>query len=376
MSLSGIRDLSVIETPPVDRLAIRTYVTRYDEAVIRDAMLRELARGGQAFFVHNRVENIDAVARRLGEIVPEARISVAHGQLPEGALEQIMLDFMHGETDVLVTSAIIESGLDIPRANTVIVNRADTFGLAQLYQIRGRVGRSHHRAYAYLLIPGEHLITPDAQKRLRVLQELDDLGGGFRLAAHDLEIRGAGNLLGKQQSGHITAVGLELYTHLLEQAVRELRGQRAEPDIEPEVQLGIPAYVPESYIPDVSQRLVVYKRLAGIRGVPDLEEIAAELEDRYGPIPPLVDTLLRMMELRRWLKDLRVVAARRRGDTIVLEFHDTTPVTVETLLGKVRASRGRLRLTSGSALAMRPEATDHDAVIAELRALLQSLGTP
>jgi transcription-repair coupling factor (superfamily II helicase) len=287
-----------------------------------------------------------------------------------------MLDFMHGETNVLVTSAIIESGLDIPRANTVIVNRADTFGLAQLYQIRGRVGRSHHRAYAYLLIPGEHLITPDAQKRLRVLQELDDLGGGFRLAAHDLEIRGAGNLLGKQQSGHITAVGLELYTHMLEQAVRELRGQRAEPDIEPEVQLGVPAYVPESYIPDVSQRLVVYKRLAGIRGVPDLEEIAAELEDRYGPIPGLVDTLLRMMELRRWLKDLRVVAARRRGDTIVLEFHDTTPVTVETLLGKVRASRGRLRLTSGSALAMRPEATDHDAVIAELRALLQSLGTP
>jgi transcription-repair coupling factor (superfamily II helicase) len=283
---------------------------------------------------------------------------------------------MHGETNVLVTSAIIESGLDIPRANTVIVNRADTFGLAQLYQIRGRVGRSHHRAYAYLLIPGEHLITSDAQKRLRVLQELDDLGGGFRLAAHDLEIRGAGNLLGKQQSGHITAVGLELYTHLLEQAVRELRGQRAEPDIEPEVQLGIPAYVPESYIPDVSQRLVVYKRLAGVRGVPDLEDIAAELEDRYGPIPPLVDTLLRMMELRRWLKDLRVVAARRRGDTIVLEFHDTTPVAVETLLGNVRASKGRLRLTSGSALAMRPEAMDHDALIAELRALLQNLGTP
>jgi transcription-repair coupling factor (superfamily II helicase) len=376
MSLSGIRDLSVIETPPVDRLAIRTYVTRYDEAVIRDAMLRELARGGQVFFVHNRVENIDAVAARLGEVVPEARISVAHGQLAEGTLEQRMLAFMHGQTNVLVTSAIIESGLDIPRANTVIVNRADTFGLAQLYQIRGRVGRSHHRAYAYLLIPGEHLITPDAQKRLRVLQELDDLGGGFRLAAHDLEIRGAGNLLGKQQSGHITAVGLELYTHLLEQAVRELRGQHAEPDIEPEVQLGIPAYIPETYIPDVSQRLVVYKRLAGIRGVPDLQEIAAELEERYGPIPPLVDTLLRTMELRRWLKDLRVVAARRRGDTILVEFHDTTPVSVESLLVKVRASGGRLRLTSGSALAVRPAATDHDAIIAELRALLQSLATP
>jgi transcription-repair coupling factor (superfamily II helicase) len=376
MSLSGIRDLSVIETPPVDRLAIRTYVTRYDEGVVRDAVLRELARGGQIFFVHNRVESIDAVARRLCEVVPEASISVAHGQMPEGALAQTMLAFMHGETNLLVTSAIIESGLDIPRANTVIVNRADTFGLAQLYQIRGRVGRSHHRAYAYLLIPGEHLITADAQKRLRVLQELDDLGGGFRLAAHDLEIRGAGNLLGKQQSGHITAVGLELYTHLLEQAVRELRGQRAEPDIEPEVQLGIPAYVPESYISDVSQRLVVYKRLAGIRGVPDLDAIVAELEDRYGPIPPLVDTLLKVMELRRWLKDLRVVSARRRGDAIVLEFHDSTTVKVETLLEKVRGSAGRLRLTSGSALSVRPQATDHDGVIAELRALLQSLAAP
>ncbi len=384
MSLSGIRDLSVIETPPVDRLAIRTYVTRHDEGVIRDAILRELGRGGQVFFVHNRVENIDAVARRLGEVVPEARIGVAHGQMPEGALEKTMLAFMHGESDVLVTSAIIESGLDIPRANTVIVQRADTFGLAQLYQIRGRVGRSHHRAYAYLMIPGEHLITPDAQKRLRVLQELDDLGGGFRLAAHDLEIRGAGNLLGKQQSGHITAVGLELYTNLLEQAVRELRGEQVGPDIEPEVQLGIPAYVPESYIPDVSQRLVVYKRLAGIRGVPDLEEIAAELEDRYGPVPPLVDTLLRVMELRRWLKDLRVTAARRRGDAIVLEFHHSTPVRVETLLERVRGSAGRLRLTSGSALAITPAATDHDGVIVEVREVcqdlcqgpLQSVGTP
>jgi transcription-repair coupling factor (superfamily II helicase) len=220
------------------------------------------------------------------------------------------------------------------------------------------------------------LITSDAQKRLRVLQELDDLGGGFRLAAHDLEIRGAGNLLGKQQSGHITAVGLELYTHLLEQAVRELRGQQVGPDIEPEIQLGIPGYVPEGYIPDVSQRLVIYKRLAGIRGVPDLDAIAAELEERYGPIPPLVDTLLRVMELRRWLKDLRVTAARRRGDAIVLEFHETTPVTVETLLETVRGSKGRLRLTSGSALAIRPTATDHDGVIAEVRTALQSLSTP
>jgi transcription-repair coupling factor (superfamily II helicase) len=348
-------------------------VTRYDEAVIRDAVLREIGRGGQVFFVHNRVENIERVAHRLSEVVPEARIAVAHGQMAERDLEQTMLGFMHEKTNVLVSSAIIESGLDIPTANTMIVNRADTFGLAQLYQLRGRIGRSHHRAYAYLLIPGEHLITPDAQKRLRVLQELDDLGGGFRLAAHDLEIRGAGNLLGRQQSGHITAVGLELYTHMLEQAVRELRGEPAEVEIEPEIQLGIPAYIPEAYVADVSQRLAVYKRLAGIRGVPDLEEISAELVDRYGPLPPLVDTLLAVMELRRWLKDLRVVRARRRGDGVILEFDPSTPVRTDVMHELMRGSKGRLRMAGGSALEVGLSATDHDGMIAELRAHLQRL---
>ena len=375
MALAGIRDLSVIETPPVDRLAIRTYVTRYDEAVIRDAVLRELARGGQVFFVHNRVENIDAVARRLAEVVPEAAIAVAHGQMPEHTLARTMLDFMHRKTNLLVTSTIIESGLDIPTANTMIISRADTLGLAQLYQLRGRIGRSHHRAYAYLLIPGEHLITPEAQKRLRVLQELDDLGGGFRLAAHDLEIRGAGNLLGKQQSGHITAVGLELYMQMMEQAVRELRGDPPEAEIEPEIQLGVPAFIPESYVPDVSQRLVIYKRLAGIRGMPDLTAIGEELVDRYGPVPPLVDTLMRLMELRRWLKDLRVLRARRRGEDVVLEFEVGTRVDPTRLIELVRGSGGRWRLLSGSALAVRPEATDHDGLIGELRALLQRLST-
>ena len=373
MSLSGIRDLSVIETPPVDRLAIRTYVTKYDEGVIRDAIVRELARGGQVFFVHNRVESIEQVARRVRELVPEATVEVAHGQMAEAALEKAMLGFMHGGTQVLVTSAIVESGLDIPKANTLIVNRADTFGLAQLYQIRGRVGRSHHRAYAYLLIPGEHLITADAQKRLRVLQELDDLGGGFRLAAHDLEIRGAGNLLGKQQSGNIGAVGLELYTHMLEQAVREVRGEAAEPDLEPEIQLGIPAYVPDQYVPDVNQRLMLYKRLAGIRGVPDLDAIRDELLDRYGPIPPLVDTLMQLMALRRRLKDLHVTQLRRRGDGVLVEFAPSTPVAVGRLLEFIRGSKGRLRLASETALLVRPDATDHDGVIAELASVLQKL---
>ncbi len=373
MSLSGLRDLSVIETPPVDRLAIRTYVTKQEDGVIRDAILREIGRGGQVFFVHNRVATIDRMAQHLGELVPEATIVVAHGQMPERALEKTMLQFMHGEVNVLVTSAIIESGLDIPTANTLIVNRADTFGLAQLYQLRGRIGRSHQRAYAYLLIPGEHLITSEAQQRLRVLQELDDLGGGFRLAAHDLEIRGAGNLLGKQQSGQIAAVGLELYTTMLEQAVRELKGEAVDVEVEPELQLGIPAYVPETYVPDESQRLLLYKRLAGIRGVPDLDAIGEELADRYGPVPAAVDTLMRLMELRRWLKDARMVRARQRGAVVVLEFHPSTPIKPEALAALVQRERDRFRLLPGDALEVRPVAGDHDGLIAELIALLRRL---
>jgi transcription-repair coupling factor (superfamily II helicase) len=376
MAISGIRDLSVITTPPVDRLAIRTYVARYDEGVIRDAVLREFARGGQVFFVHNRVETIDRMAARLGEVVPEAQLAVAHGQLSERVLEQTMLRFMHGEANLLVTSAIIESGLDIPNANTLIVNRADTFGLAQLYQLRGRVGRSHQRAYAYLLIPGEHLITTDAQKRLQVLQEMDDLGGGFRLAAHDLEIRGAGNLLGKQQSGNIAAVGLELYTHMIEQAVREARGEEPEVEIEPEIQLGVPAFIPETYVPDVGQRLLVYKRLAAIRSTAELDAVAEELVDRFGPVPPLVVTLLRVMELRRILKELRVRTAKRRGGTVQVEFDAATPLGVERLLGRLRGSGGRLRLVSGSTLEIRPAATDHDELLEEVGAVLRSLNAP
>jgi transcription-repair coupling factor (superfamily II helicase) len=376
MAISGIRDLSVITTPPVDRLAIRTYVARYDEGLIRDAVLRELARGGQVFFVHNRVETIERMAARLAEVVPEARLAVAHGQLSESALEQTMLRFMRGEGNLLVTSAIIESGLDIPNANTLIVNRADTFGLAQLYQLRGRVGRSHQRAYAYLLIPGEHLITTDAQKRLQVLQELDDLGGGFRLAAHDLEIRGAGNLLGKQQSGNIAAVGLELYTHMMEQAVREARGEPPDVEVDPEIQLGVPAFIPETYLPDVGQRLLVYKRLAAIRSTAELDAIAEELVDRFGPVPPRVVTLLRVMDLRRTLKELRVRSVKRRGEAIQVEFDSGTPLVVDRLLERLRGSAGRLRLASGNTLEIRPGASDHDELLEEVGAVLRRLNAP
>ncbi|MBI3770894.1 MAG: transcription-repair coupling factor [Deltaproteobacteria bacterium] len=369
MALSGIRDLSVIESPPQDRLAIRTYVTRAEDHVVRDAMLREIRRGGQVFFVHNRVESIDRQAAHLRELVPEATIVVAHGQMGERQLEQVMDDFMHVRANVLVCSAIIESGLDIPRANTIIINRADTFGLAQLYQLRGRVGRSNLRAYAYLLIPGEHLIGKDAHKRLQALQELDELGGGFRLAAHDLEIRGAGNMLGKQQSGHITAVGFELYTQMMEEAVREVRGETLTAEVEPEIQLGIPAYIPDSYVEDVNQRLILYKRLAGDRRGDDLTAIADEMQDRFGPLPPLVDTLLRVMDLRRALKDLLVTAARVRGEMVVLEFHPETQVRADTLLALARQEKGRVQLFPDSRLGYRPVERDADGLIAELKAL-------
>ncbi|MEO8602702.1 MAG: transcription-repair coupling factor [bacterium] len=376
LSLTGIRDLSVIETPPVDRLAVRTYVTRYDDDIIRDAIQRELGRGGQVFFVHNRVENIELMARHLRSLVPEAKMAVAHGQMHDRDLEKVMLQFMQREANVLVCSTIIESGIDIPNANTILINRADHFGLAQLYQLRGRVGRSHERAYAYLMIPGEHLISKDAQKRLRVLQELDDLGGGFKLATHDLEIRGAGNLLGKQQSGQIAAVGFELYTHMMEEAVMELRGQRRNVDVEPEIQLGFPAYIPDSYIPDENQRLVFYRRLATIKSTAELDEIAVELQERYGRIPPLVDSFLRIMDLRRVLKACMIVRALLRQGMVTLTFHPQAPVEVDQLVALVQRSKGRFRLSADFQLSFTAHNSDWDGLVQEVQAVLYEVQHP
>jgi transcription-repair coupling factor (superfamily II helicase) len=245
--------------------------------------------------------------------------------------------------------------------------------LAQLYQLRGRVGRSHERAYAYLMIPGEQLISRDAQLRLRALQELDDLGGGFKLAAHDLEIRGAGNLLGKQQSGQIAAVGFELYQQMMEEAVHELRGEQVHHDVEPEIQLGIPAFIPESYIPDENQRLVFYRRLAAIRGQSDLDEIANELRDRYGPLPPTVDSFLRIMDLRRSLKNCMVVRAALRDGAVTLQFHPEAPVSVDKLVSMVEKGKGRFKLSTDFQLSFRPESIDWDGMLAETKVVLQEL---
>jgi len=373
MSLVGIRDLSIIETPPVDRLAIQTYVTRYDDRLIRDAILREIDRGGQVFFLHNRVETIDRLALKLAELVPEAKFAVAHGQMRPKELEKVMLDFFNNQTQVLVCSAIIESGLDFPNANTIIINRADRFGLAQLYQLRGRVGRSHRHAYAYLLIPGEQAITPDAEKRLRALQEIDGLGGGFKLAMHDLEIRGAGNLLGEQQSGQIHAVGFELYTEMMEKAIQELKGEDVLPEVDPEIRLGIPAYFPDSYIPDANQRLYFYKRLASLRDDQELAELKEEIIDRFGPYTTVVENLFLVMNLRRTLKEFLVQQISVADGRVYLLFHPESPVKVDKVLELIQKQKNRFRLTPDGRLSFAPKNLDWEPLVEEVSELLRSI---
>ncbi len=373
MSLVGIRDLSIIETPPADRLAIQTYVTRYDEQVIRDAILRELERGGQVFFLHNRVETIDRLALKLADLLPEAKLAVAHGQMRPKELEKVMLDFLENKAQVLVCSAIIESGLDFPNANTIIINRADQFGLAQLYQLRGRVGRSHRHAYAYLLIPGEKIITPDAERRLRALQELDGLGGGFKLALHDLEIRGAGNLLGEQQSGQITAVGFELYTEMMQKAVSELKGEAPAPEVDPEIRLDIPAYFPESYIPDANQRLLFYKRLASVGDALELADLKEEIRDRFGPTTPLVENLFLVMDLRRVLKEFLVQQISVSNGQVFLLFHPESPVKIEKLLELIKKQKNRFRLAPDGRLAFTPQRQEWEALVGEVVQMLNAI---
>ncbi len=336
LGMLGLRDLSVIDTPPVDRLAIRTYVSRFDDDLISQAIRRELQRGGQVFFVHNRVQTIDAMADFIRRLVPEAKVAVGHGQMAERELEKVMLAFIEGRSNVLVCSTIIENGIDIPRANTIIVNRADCFGLSQLYQLRGRVGRSDRRAYAYLLIPGEGVLNRDARERLRILQEQTELGAGFRIASHDLELRGAGELLGARQAGQVVAVGFEMYTELLEETIRELQGLAREDRIDPDVRLGVSAYLPEDYLFDPNQRLVFYRRLAAAETEAEVYELADELRERYGRIPEAGRTLLEIMKLRVLLKQLRIESVEYDGRRLVYGFHPSTGVSPEKILARLQ----------------------------------------
>jgi transcription-repair coupling factor (superfamily II helicase) len=371
MSMAGMRDLSVIETPPIDRLAIRTYVTRFDDELIREAILRELRRGGQVYFVHNRVQTIQAMAEHLHQLVPEAKIAVGHGQMPEKELETVMLDFIEGRSNLLLASTIIENGLDIPIANTIIINRADCFGLSQLYQLRGRVGRSDRRAYAYLLIPGEASLTREARERLKVLQELTELGSGFRIASHDLELRGAGDLLGAKQSGPIAAIGFELYTELLEETIETLRGHEREERIDPEIRLGLSAFFPEKYLSDPNQRLQFYQRLARAEDDREIFDIADELQDRYGELPKAGELLLGIMRLRIILKQLRVELLEYDGRRLILRFHASTPVSPDLIGALLKTEPQRYSLSADFRLAIRCERWQGEELVRETRRELQ-----
>ncbi|QNH16287.1 transcription-repair coupling factor [Xanthomonas sp. SS] len=343
MAMAGLRDLSIIATPPPNRLAVQTFVTAWDNALLREAFQRELARGGQLYFLHNDVESIGRMQRELSELVPEARIGIAHGQMPERELERVMLDFQKQRFNVLLSTTIIESGIDIPNANTIVINRADRFGLAQLHQLRGRVGRSHHRAYAYLLVPDRRSITGDAQKRLDAIASMDELGAGFTLATHDLEIRGAGELLGEDQSGQMAEVGFSLYTELLERAVRSIR-QGKLPDLDAgeeargaEVELHVPALIPDDYLPDVHTRLTLYKRISSARDSEQLRELQVEMIDRFGLLPDAVKHLFAVAELKLQANTLgiRKLELGENGGRIVFESKpNIDPMTIIQMIQK------------------------------------------
>jgi transcription-repair coupling factor (superfamily II helicase) len=327
MSLSGLRDMSLIETAPRDRLAIQTQVVQFSENVIKSAIELELGRGGQVFFIHNRVETIETIAALVQRLVPQARLAVGHGQMNEREMEAVMLDFIEHKYDILVATTIIENGIDIPRANTIIINRADQYGLSQLYQLRGRVGRSNRRAYAYLLIPGEQELTPIARRRLAAIREFSDLGAGFRIAALDLELRGAGNLLGGQQSGHMDALGFDLYTQMLERTVSELRGEAVEDETSVSINLGVDVAIPEDYVNDMGQRLRTYKRVSSARDEEALVTIQTETRDRYGRLPEAVEKLFAYARLRRLAEEVGVLSIDRTPDGIALKFSERARIS-------------------------------------------------
>lgn len=355
MSLSGMRDLSIIATPPAKRLAVKTFVREYEEGLVREAVLREISRGGQVYFLHNDVASIEKMATDLATLLPEALIGIAHGQMRERELEQIMADFYHQRFNLLLCSTIIETGIDVPTANTIIINRADNFGLAQLHQLRGRVGRSHHQAYAYLLTPPPKRLTKDAEKRLEAISALEDLGAGFALASQDMEIRGAGELLGDEQSGQIESVGFSLYMEMLEQAVEALKAGK-EPSLDAlltqqtELDMKLPALLPDSYIPDVNLRLSFYKRLASCRDEQELDDVQVELIDRFGLLPDAAKNLVKITELKMRAQQLGIKRLEANSKGGVLEFADRTPVNPSYIIQLIQTQSKVFKLEGGSKL--------------------------
>jgi transcription-repair coupling factor (superfamily II helicase) len=372
MSMVGLRDMSMIETPPKDRMAIQTVVAAYDEKLVKSALEHELERSGQAYFVHNRVESIYEIAAKLQEMLPRARVIVGHGQMSEGELEKVMLAFVRHEADILVATTIIENGLDIPLCNTIIINRADRHGLSELYQLRGRVGRSNRRAYAYLLVPAEQELTPVARRRLAALKEFSDLGAGFKIAALDLELRGAGNLLGGEQSGNIDAVGFEMYTGMLDRAIRELKGEELSEKVHTQLNLGIDLRIPTHYIAEENQRLRMYKRAAGVESEAALDDVRKELEDRYGEPPAPVRYLLAASALKLLCERVGVLAIDRKRDSVTIKFTEQASIEPERLAQFVSQSRGA-QFSPGGTLKFNLKSTQPEAVIDQINGLLREL---
>jgi transcription-repair coupling factor (superfamily II helicase) len=368
MSLLGVRSISNLETAPKDRLAVETRIARWDDALVRHAVLRELNRGGQAYFVHNRVHDIEKVAHELQRIVPEATIGIGHGQMNESELEDVMLGFVRHEFDILLATTIVESGLDIPNANTIFIDDADRYGLADLHQLRGRVGRYKHRAYCYLLVDQKRHLSTEAARRLRAIEEFSQMGAGFALAMRDLELRGAGNLLGTQQSGHIAAVGYELYCALLEKAVRELKKLPPRESVDVSIDLPVAAFFPEKYLPDMRTKIDLYRRLARIATEGELDDFRSELADRFGELPPPVEQLIELGRLRIWAHRHLIEAIHLEGKYAVLTYGNRGP------LGRlVERSGGSLRVADARSayLVLGPDADDPTRVLSRLKSLLR-----
>ena len=370
MSLVGLRDMSVIETPPRDRLAIQTVVAPFQEDLVRRAIENELARDGQVYFIHNRVESIYSLATLVQNLVPKARVVVGHGQMGEKELESVMLKFIRDEADVIVATTIVENGLDIPKANTILINRADRLGLAELYQLRGRVGRSHQRAYAYLLVPPDTSLSEIARKRLSAMKEFSELGAGFRIAALDLELRGAGNMLGRQQHGHIEAIGFDMYCQMLERAVSKLKGEEAAPELRTTLSLGLDVRIPENYIPSENLRLRTYKRISSIATEEEKQDVRRELADRFGAPPATVENLLEYAVLKSMCERLRISAVERQGNRVAIRFHPETTLDPATLVKVVRSRKG-IKLDPSGVLWL--ETTRGESVPGALRNVLLGL---
>ncbi len=373
MAMTGIKEISVIATPPPDRLSVRTFVCRDSDEVITEAIQNELLRDGQVFFVHNRIETIFEVEKNLRQLLPKIKVAVVHGQMDADELEKKMLGFYKGDFQILLTTSIIESGLDIPRANTIIIDKANYFGLAQLYQLRGRVGRSSQRAYCYLLAPIESSLTGDAKERLQVIQRYSELGSGFNIASHDLEIRGAGDLLGKDQSGHINAIGVDLYFELLEESIRALRGQEKKIEIEPEITLKVAAYFPNDYLPDVGERVSLYRRLSSAENEESISQIETEVRDRLGPLPEEVTNLIGLMVIKLYLKQLHVLRMSCGPKRTSLQFAPTTPASPEKLVKLIQSNPQRYSLTPDQKFIFSVENTDWRAQLKEVQELCRRL---